>query len=639
MKYECYFFVELQLFTVDMYLLSKKEKSKANLALIENAVEEQIIRRTYSQFLSLVRGLISEYSGVVENGREEYRMNSASSPSTSKQKKAGKQSASEILCQAETELFACGGFGATKTVSDAAPHKKMYVSVSHCLQDIQSCHDTILENIRKIDKILQLLSTNGEICNSMLMKEFLDLVSSDSSSPTTTDDKDAHPFHQVAQQGRDKEKYHLDHKRTNYRLLNEGENIDSFVKRWLSSSDCLPEPNDHLLLQALIALQNNWIVLSITVLVLLFCLQITQFWWAKFSYSVTVRVDVLAVILAGTGYVGYKMGCQNENNVQLEKSREAKAKQSHDAEKKKVQQPRHVIVSQKSMDKVDGPIETSLVADTDATIDEEVSNNDGVNDTEDLEYDDNVDDSLIMNPLPKYPGRKGNGIDCWSKPPDTIFCVRGPTYLQDRIKIPSKPAPFKCRGVEVWNAEKAPCHIARHPSMLGGDLHKEDTFMINFVLPFGNFVSYFAVPPIEKMTPTFADVWTKFLKGDKAYRDARLKMLVVCREGPWIVKKIIGKGNAPCVLGSCIPLEYYFREPTEGKKAIYEVDIVIGDSKLATNILNMVQGHTAAMTLAFGYIIEGVSDAELPEQVMCSFQVHHMHLKQCQPLPPIVLDT
>ena len=51
---------------------------------------------------------------------------------------------------------------------------------------------------------------------------------------------------------------------------------------------------------------------------------------------------------------------------------------------------------------------------------------------------------LISNPL--RCDRKG--ASSWSIPDENLFRVRGITYLEDRVKIVSEPAPFPCRGVE-----------------------------------------------------------------------------------------------------------------------------------------------------------------------------------------------
>ena len=233
---------------------------------------------------------------------------------------------------------------------------------------------------------------------------------------------------------------------------------------------------------------------------------------------------------------------------------------------------------------------------------------------------------------------------CWSIPPDnTIFRVRGATYLQDRIKLPSGPSPFQCRGVDVWITDNPQRHIARHPDVLGGKLDDENTFLVNFLLPFGNFVSYFTIPPLEEFPDKLRLVWTKFLQGDQQYRDARLKLLPVVIDGPWIVKAAVGNGTAPALLGKVIPLQYFFREPSNKekdgfRKGAYEVDVIITASSIAKGILSVVKGHTKSLTIAFAFIIEAATQEELPETVLCSFQVHALHLEDCPHLRDCNLD-
>jgi hypothetical protein len=244
--------------------------------------------------------------------------------------------------------------------------------------------------------------------------------------------------------------------------------------------------------------------------------------------------------------------------------------------------------------------------------------------------------SKLSSPLPRYP--ENGGTSCWSKPADHIFRVRSATYLQDRVKSASGPAPFHCRGVDVWLTDNPERHIARHPSVLGGRLADEDTFLVNFLLPFGNFVSYYGIPPIEQFPKKLAKVWTKFIDGDQQYRDARLKLLPVVVEGPWIVKAAVGPGTSPALLGKVIPLQYYFRHPTEGSRGVYEVDVIITASSIAKGILSVVKGHTKALTIAFGFIIEAAKEEELPETVLCNSQIHALNLEDCPQLPPFDFD-
>jgi len=112
-------------------------------------------------------------------------------------------------------------------------------------------------------------------------------------------------------------------------------------------------------------------------------------------------------------------------------------------------------------------------------------------------------------------------------------------------------------------------------------------------------------------------VWTKFLKGDQQYRDARLKLLPVVVDGPWIVKTAVGSGKSPALLGKVIPLQYFFRDPDRTRKGVYEVDVIITASSIAKGILSVVKGHTNSVSIAFAFIIEAAEQDELPETVLC----------------------
>jgi hypothetical protein len=274
-------------------------------------------------------------------------------------------------------------------------------------------------------------------------------------------------------------------------------------------------------------------------------------------------------------------------------------------------------------------IETPIAEDEEESDGEEASDDDYL-DNKSLQV------GKLSSPLPEYPANHGKS--CWSMPRNEIFYVRGPSYLFDKVKIPSDPGPLTCRGVDVWITDNPERHIARHPSVLGGRLRDQDTFLVNFLLPFGNFVSYFSIPPLEEFPSKLRTVWTSFLQGDQQYRDARLKLLPVVMDGPWIVKTAVGGGKSPALLGKAIPIQYFFRDADERGKGVYEVDVIITASAIAKGILSVVKGHTKSVSIAFAIIIEANQADELPETVLCSFQVHSLHLEECPMLPECNLE-
>jgi hypothetical protein len=244
------------------------------------------------------------------------------------------------------------------------------------------------------------------------------------------------------------------------------------------------------------------------------------------------------------------------------------------------------------------------------------------------------EEPMLLSPLHPYNGT----INSWSEPQASLFKVRGTSYFVDRVKVPSGPAAFPCRGVEIWLADNPLRHIARHPSILGGKLGEVDTFLVNFLLPFGNFVSYFTMTADCDLPVHVQEAWSKFRKGDQQYRDARLKLLPLVIEGPWIVKTVVGNGSAPALLGKVVPLQYFFTETTPTCKSVFEVDVIISASNIAKGILNVVKGNTKHLTLAFAIIIEAAESSELPECVLCAFQVHSLHLDLCPRLTECDID-
>lgn len=184
----------------------------------------------------------------------------------------------------------------------------------------------------------------------------------------------------------------------------------------------------------------------------------------------------------------------------------------------------------------------------------------------------------------------------------------------------------------MWITDNPERNIARLPCVLGGKLGEEETFLVNFLLPFGNFVTYFTVDR-TKLSNSTAKVWERFVRGDQQYRDARLKLLPIVLNGPWIVKRAVGPGSSPALLGQAIPLQYYFTPNQKNQKGIYEVDVIITASRIAKGILSVVKGHTKHLTIALGFIIEGTKEEELPETVLASCQIHSLHLERCMRLP------
>ena len=235
------------------------------------------------------------------------------------------------------------------------------------------------------------------------------------------------------------------------------------------------------------------------------------------------------------------------------------------------------------------------------------------------------EDGSLSSPLPLWPASSSN---CWSEPEGSLFKVRGGNYFKDKVKVPSAPSAFACRGVDLWLTDNAMSNIGRHPSMLGGKLSSEYTFIVNFLMPWGNLVSYYRIP--DEVEGSVGKVWERFLKGDQKYRDARLKLLPVVVEGPWICQRAIGPGNAPAVIGKALPVQYHSTDK------YFEVDLVVMASSVARGILSIVKSHTKNIVIDLAFIIEGTEAEQLPENVLAAFRLHNLDPDKCPMLPEFV---
>lgn len=454
--------------------------------------------------------------------------------------------------------------------------------------NIMRIKQNLNKSIECADAALRIITSDPELCDTFAVKQFLGLTS----HSTACDLNESRIKHR--------------NMRSETLTVEVGQSVDDFVKCWLLSEEIASKATESLKVYAMLLLGNPIVESILSVKLAYFAKCAVKFWWTNPSCMIRIRADALLTLFGGFFYLGYNMGSSRMIDKHLK----------HEPLKKN-----DTMTCQTSPAK-----EKSTVPMEDVSIHEEISLYDSVATSDDFQ--------TLSSPLPMYPNNGGSS--CWSCPDHKIFNVRGKTYLKDRIKHPSGPSPFKCRGVDMWLTDNPERNISRLPYVLGGKLGEEDTFLVNFLLPFGNFVMYFSVS--SDMPDNVANVWKKFKSGDQLYRDSRLKLLPVVVDGPWIVKKAVGNGTAPALLSQSIPLQYYFTMGEKNKKDIYEVDVIISASRIAKGILNVVKSHTNKLTIALGIIIEATTEAELPEIVLCSSQLHSLDLEHCPHLPKYFLE-
>ncbi|KAL7551268.1 hypothetical protein ACHAWF_014462 [Thalassiosira exigua] len=255
--------------------------------------------------------------------------------------------------------------------------------------------------------------------------------------------------------------------------------------------------------------------------------------------------------------------------------------------------------------------------------------------------------------FPKFPDGAaiGSHLNCWSSPPSSNFQVRGPNYLKDKKKVSSGEYLFPCRGCDLFLTDLAPTDMGRNRAILKGTLRDVPTFIVNYRLPWGVFLSYHEIPArflpflrrghghgnLDEPLPSTSD-WSPaeramcdFLLSDGKERDERWKMVPVVVEGPWVVKRVVG--GKPAIVGQKLPVSYVYG-PAEGGLAEYlEADLDIVSSAAARNILAVVRSYTQVLTIDLGYVVQGNKIEELPERMMLGLRLHGLDPLTAELLP------
>ncbi len=242
--------------------------------------------------------------------------------------------------------------------------------------------------------------------------------------------------------------------------------------------------------------------------------------------------------------------------------------------------------------------------------------------------------------LKKFPdgAEIGSIQNCWSEPIYSDFRVRGANYLKDKVKVSSGPFLFPLRGVEMFLSDVCPENIGRYQVLLSSKLRNKPTFLINYRLPWGNFVAYHEIPPkflpflkhcyqpessappsMDGMSPAEVCVCRYFLADDNK-KNQTLKIIPKVVKGPWIVKK--AADGKPAIVTNKMPTSYHYQPASEGKAEYFEVDLDIVASSAARGILAVAQRYTKSLTLDLCFVLQGNTPDELPEQLVAGSRIH-----------------
>eukprot|EP00736_Rhodelphis_marinus_P013614 Rmarinus@m.25902 len=219
----------------------------------------------------------------------------------------------------------------------------------------------------------------------------------------------------------------------------------------------------------------------------------------------------------------------------------------------------------------------------------------------------------------------------WLEPDGSVFMVRGPSYLTDRLKISAGPAMFKLLGVDMFESDEKVPHFAAHPeSIVQKTLQREEEpkpflFVVSLQVPDTkklHVISYFSadLAVLREDYPRFESLLARFVDGDDAYRNSKFKLLPGVVEGSWIVKKSVG--NTPAILGKAVDMKYF-----HGSNYI-EVDVDVCTSAVASGVVRIAREFTESLVIDIAYIIEADHPDDLPERVLGSVRFSRLDFRR-----------
>jgi len=217
--------------------------------------------------------------------------------------------------------------------------------------------------------------------------------------------------------------------------------------------------------------------------------------------------------------------------------------------------------------------------------------------------------------------RYSNG-SCFSSPDSTTVKVRGPNYLQDKIKIFSAPSLFLFVHNLAFTQLDELVHDttefdwcwyrrARPP-------RESFTLIINFQLLSlrKQIISYFYIKEKESLP----DSVKLFLEGDNDYRKNHFKMIPKLTKAPLPIR--LATPMAPVIIARKIDIDWI-------RGSNYMTIVMKPDSSLlAANIIRMAHPASKNLIVDLYFCVEGKQREHLPEHVICGLRWEKLDLKQ-----------
>uniref|UniRef100_A0A7S1A015 Protein ENHANCED DISEASE RESISTANCE 2 C-terminal domain-containing protein n=1 Tax=Noctiluca scintillans TaxID=2966 RepID=A0A7S1A015_NOCSC len=233
----------------------------------------------------------------------------------------------------------------------------------------------------------------------------------------------------------------------------------------------------------------------------------------------------------------------------------------------------------------------------------------------------------------KWEFKRGKGPHTWSDVDATAVPVRGPAYFSSGGKGPSLAALCETVCVDLIKVQSEIKHMSQQPGgvvqLLRKDGEERFLFVLNWRLPPVQVVCVFALPreaPDADAEHALA-LFERFKNMEDAERNKRFKVIPSVREGPWLVKRSLGR---PTIMGKALAIDYFHQPGSH-----FEVSIDVFSSSTARSIVGMVQSAASKVVLEVSTLFECQDAAELPERIFGGFCLNRCDLSKCRgPLAP-----
>jgi len=105
----------------------------------------------------------------------------------------------------------------------------------------------------------------------------------------------------------------------------------------------------------------------------------------------------------------------------------------------------------------------------------------------------------------------------------------------------------------------------------------------------------------------------------KDFKNQRFKLIPAIKEGPWMVKKVVGSGK-PAIIGTKLTQRFF-----RGNNYL-ELDLDISSSSVAAGIVSVCRGYASNLDIDLAFCLQGENEEELPEKLLGCYKLSYVNV-------------